>query len=267
MELSDAVRRAALFPEADLPGPPPGHPARRVEVEGVYVFLSSTHPLGMVFPEQLEESRIEHVVGAVRELLAAEEREKAIWLVSEAAEPSSLAERLLAVGMKPNDVPGVEERHADMVCLQEPPPGPPGVVAREAESFEEFLAGMLVVTEAIEMDASVRTAIEERAAQLWSFQNAAGANTVFVALVDDEVVAFGGARFGRNAVYLGGAGTRPEHRGGGAYRALVRARWDAAVERGTPVLTVGAGAMSRPILERLGFEIVGWSENLVDELG
>jgi len=33
----------------------------------------------------------------------------------------------------------------------------------------------------------------------------------------------------------------------------VRARWDEAVRRGTPALAVGAGAMSRPILERLGF--------------
>jgi hypothetical protein len=47
---------------------------------------------------------------------------------------------------------------------------------------------------------------------------------------------------------------------------LVRARWDAAAGRGTPILTVGAGAMSRPILERLGFSIVGWRDSLIDEL-
>jgi hypothetical protein len=167
--------------------------------------------------------------------------------------------------MKPNDVAGVEERHAEMVCLEEPPPGPPGVVAREAETFEEFLAGMLVMTDAFETDEAVRTAIEERAELLWA-SRAGVAGALFVALLGDDVVAFGNARFGRTAVNLGGAGTLPEHRGSGAYRALVRARWDAAIERGTPVLTVGAGAMSRPILERLGFSIVGWTDNLVDEL-
>ncbi len=88
---------------------------------------------------------------------------------------------------------------------------------------------------------------------------------MFVALEGAEIVAFAGARFGRSTVYLGGSGTRPDKRGRGAYTALVRARWDAAVERGTPVLTVGAGAMSRPILERLGFSIVGWTDNLVDD--
>jgi hypothetical protein len=265
VELSEAVRHAALFPETDLPAPPPGSPSRRVEVEGVCVFLPSTHPLGMVFPEQLEEERIEHVIGATRELLTAEGRGKAIWSVPEAAKPSDLAERLRAFGMRPCDEPGVEERHAEMVSLEAPPPGPPAVVARKAATFDEFLTGMLVVTEGIDMDPAVRTAIEERAEQMWTFQDAVGSNVLFVALVDDKVIGMGGARFGRAAVYLGGAVTHPEHRGSGAYRALVRARWDAAIEHGTPVLTVGAGAMSRPILERLGFSVVGWTENLVEE--
>ena len=232
----------------------------------MYVFLPSTHPLGMVFPEELEEGAIEDVVGAVRAFLTADGRHKAIWSVPEAAKPSDLAEQLRALGMRPCDEPGVEERHAEMVSLEVPPPGPPAVVARKAETFEEFLTGMLVVTEGIDMDPSVRATIEERAEQMWAFQDAVGSNVLFVALVDDKVVAMGGTRFGRAAVYLGGAVTHPAHRGSGAYRALVRARWDAAVERGTPVLTVGAGAMSRPILERLGFSIVGWTDNLIDEL-
>ena len=40
---------------------------------------------------------------------------------------------------------------------------------------------------------------------------------------------------------------------GGAVRALVRARWDHAVARGTPLLVVQAGALSEPVLARLGF--------------
>jgi hypothetical protein len=36
----------------------------------------------------------------------------------------------------------------------------------------------------------------------------------------------------------------------------VRARWDEAARRGTPALAVGAGPMSQPILERLGFRQV-----------
>ena len=41
-----------------------------------------------------------------------------------------------------------------------------------------------------------------------------------------------------------------------ADRALVAARWRDAVVRGVPVLVTQAGAMSRPILQRLGFREV-----------
>jgi GNAT superfamily N-acetyltransferase len=56
------------------------------------------------------------------------------------------------------------------------------------------------------------------------------------------------------AVALFGGSVLPAARGRGVYRALVRARWDHAVARGTPVLVVQAGAMSRPVLTGLGFE-------------
>ena len=56
---------------------------------------------------------------------------------------------------------------------------------------------------------------------------------------------------------LSGSGVLASARGRGVYRALVAARW-AAAERLLPApgLCVHAGAMSRPILERCGFEFV-----------
>jgi hypothetical protein len=61
-----------------------------------------------------------------------------------------------------------------------------------------------------------------------------------------------------------GGSVRVDRRGRGAYRALVRARWDAAVERDTPALTVSAGAMSGPVLDRLGFATIGQGDVLSD---
>ena len=54
------------------------------------------------------------------------------------------------------------------------------------------------------------------------------------------------ASFGERGAALFGGSTLPEARGRGAYRALVAARWDDAVARGTPVLVTQAGPMSRP---------------------
>lgn len=221
-------------------------------------------PVALVSPERIEEARVEQVVDEVRRFLRAEER-KGLWLVPEAASPADLSERLRALGMRTNDFPGAEAREAAMVAVEPPPPGLPGVAARRAGSFEEFLAAQFVMVEAFGMDEALRRSSEERAARLWPFQSTEGAGALFVALLDGEVIAFAGAEFGRTALYLGGSGTRPDRRGCGAYTALVRARWDAAVERGTPVLTVGAGAMSRPILERLGFSLVGWCDCLLDD--
>lgn len=169
--IPDLAKRAALFPESDLPAPPPGHPNRRVSVAGVFVRLPAGLPIALVSPDGLADAGVDRAVGEVRRFLRDE------------------------------------------------------------------------------------------------FESADDGSATFVALLEGEIVALAIALFGRSAVYLGGGATRPDRRGLGAYRALVRARWDAAVERGTPILTVGAGAMSRPILERLGFSIVGWVDCLLDELG
>jgi GNAT superfamily N-acetyltransferase len=76
----------------------------------------------------------------------------------------------------------------------------------------------------------------------------------WLAYLDGRAVAWGTAVAGPRGLYLAGGATLPEARGRGAYRALVRARWDYAAQLGTPALTVGAQETSRPILERLGFE-------------
>jgi hypothetical protein len=52
---------------------------------------------------------------------------------------------------------------------------------------------------------------------------------------------------------LYGGGTLPQHRGRGAYRAVVAVRAGDAVELGARYLIVDALPTSRPILERLGF--------------
>ncbi len=265
MEIPASVKRAALFPAEDLLDLPVGHPSRRVVVAGMTVELPVGLPMGDVFPEQVEQSEVEQVVSAVRRFLRAEGREKAVWFVPEAATPGDLADRLRQLGMQPDDEPPGEPRAAAMAAVEPPPPAPPELVVRRAESFEEFAAGERAAAAAFQMDERMRRAFEQRAERLWPFLSTDGATTAFVAILDGEIVASAGAHFGRTAVHLSGAGTRPDQRGRGAYRALVRARWDAAVERGTPVLTVTAGDRSRPILERLGFSIIGWTDCLIDD--
>ena len=65
---------------------------------------------------------------------------------------------------------------------------------------------------------------------------------------------------------LTGASTREVARGRGAFRALVSARIADARAQGVDVAVVQAGAMSRPILERNGFERVMTIRVYVDQL-
>lgn len=191
----------------------------------------------------------------------------AVWLVPEDADPPGLAQHLVALGLTPHDRPPFEPRAASMAIIKPPPAGPNDVVARPVETYDERLAAVDVSAEAFGNDDQMRAAFLARAKRTWPYEQASGPIVTFIATIEDEPAGFGSAMFGPDAALLSGGGTRPEFRGAGVYRALVRARWDAAVARGTPALTVAAGRMSRPALERLGFQVVGWYDVLLDDLG
>src|SRR5256714_11888255 len=92
-----------------------------------------------------------------------------------------------------------------------------------------------------------------------------GPSEGYLAFVEGEPVGTATARFTDAAAVLFAGSVLPHARGRGAYRALVRARWDDAVAHGAPALVTHAGAMSLPILRRLGFREVATVRILLDE--
>ena len=267
-DLPAALLEAALFPELDLPDPPPGHPYEVRKGDGYQVGFTRGTSYAMVFVRRLAEEALSSQVDEIRSLLASEGFERAAWVVSEAAEPSGVATRLQDLGLVAweRDAEGFEPRFRCMVLTAAPAPSPDGVVARQVETFEEFVAGARVAQEAFDLSEQDRRNFEARQAEYWDWQQRYPDFKTFVASVDGEIVGNASAIFGGNAVFMVGGSVRADRRGRGAYRALVRARWDAAVERGTPALTVSAGGMSGPVLERLGFVTVGWGDVLSDRL-
>ena len=87
----------------------------------------------------------------------------------------------------------------------------------------------------------------------------------FIASLDGQVVGTAAAVLGNYGINLFAAGVLPDARGRGVYRAMIRARWDLAVERGTPALTVQAGQMSRPVLESAGFSFIAAARMYVSD--
>ena len=266
-EMPTAVIEAALFPELDLPDPPPGHPFQVRKGDGYQVGFTSGTSYAMVFVRRLAEETLASRVAEVRALLGSEGFERAAWVVSEAAEPAGIAARLEEFGLLPweREAEGFEPRFRSMALTVEPAPPPEqGVVARQVETFEEYVAAAQVAHDAFDMSEQDRMVFQERQADYWHWQQRYEDFKTFAAYVDGEIVGNASAIFGANAAYMVGGSVRADRRGRGAYRALVRARWDAAVERGTPALTVSAGAMSGPVLGRLGFATVGEGDVLSD---
>ena len=81
---------------------------------------------------------------------------------------------------------------------------------------------------------------------------------IYVAYVNGVPASTAWIRYhpGSSFASLWGGSTVPDHRGRGLYRALLSARARDAHERGVRYLTVDAGPMSRPILERSGFRFL-----------
>jgi hypothetical protein len=184
------------------------------------------------------------VVAEVADLVARCGAERIAWWLTERSTPDDLEEQLLARGLILDEA---DYRHAGMLLTREPP-AVDGIDVRPVASLEENALARRLSREAF----GVPAATPEQLAAEWN----AGIEPAWIAYVDGEPASVGRAIYTRVGGYLIGGATLEWARGRGAYRALVRARWDEAVRRGTPALAVGAGPMSRPILERLGFEQV-----------
>ncbi len=262
--IAEAVRLLAAFPITYGPEPPPEAPAERLR-DGRFTVLFFPGPSGQLIEAIDLGEDVAATLDEVRSLLRGRGRDRATWFVGPSSRPAGVLERLRACGLEPSYEPPWEPRYASMVLVEPPDPGPPEVVVRPVESFDEFVQAHRLEDDVIERPEEDRRAHEEHQRTLWELHESdSSQRRVYVGLLDGDIVGVGRALFADVAVDLIGGSVRPESRGRGVYRALVRARWDDAVARGTPALTVQAGRMSRPVLERLGFEVVSLQECLTD---
>jgi GNAT superfamily N-acetyltransferase len=201
---------------------------------------------------RLDAGEVESVRGEIHDALRARGRTACTWEVGSSATPPDLVDRLLALGLVP-DAP--DDLAIGMVLDRPPAQATVGVEVRRAETPEDHLEAARIAAVAFGMPEPAGREEGEPDPR----------NVVYLAYVDDRPVARATGSFSEHGVTLFGGATLPEARGLGAYRALVAARWEDAVERGTPVLVTQAGKMSRPILERLGFRSVCEIRILLDE--
>ena len=186
--------------------------------------------------------------------LRAQGRTACTWEVGSHATPADLVDRLLALGLVDDQpTPLAIGMVLDRAAGAGPPPD---VEVRRAETRRGASRGRA------DRRGRLRAAGPDEPRPRDDDPN----NVVYLAYVDGEPVARASGSFGEHGVTLFGGATLPEARGRGAYRALVAARWEDAVARGTPVLVTQAGPMSRPILARLGFREVCEIRILLDRV-
>lgn len=249
--LSPAVLALAEDLNANLPI---GPGTERIEDPRFVIWMGAgRHPgFNVVQRLRLDPDGVPDAVHEVREVFASRGRQACTWEVGDSATPADLAERLTAVGMRPDDEP-----LAVGMVLDEPPPRPEtDLHVRPVETVEDALAATEIQIECFGMDPAHADEARAHARRSFEEERRRDNGREFLALVAGRPVATGSAEFAAAGVVLSGGCTLPEARGRGAYRALVAARWDEAVRRATPVLVVQAGAMSRPILRRVGFREV-----------
>jgi hypothetical protein len=250
------VREIAEYPNSFGPLGPKDE---RIDTGRYTLCMGPAPSWNTVQRQRFHVDELDEVLAEVRATLRERGRTKTQWEVGSAAEPAGLVELLLERGLMPDSDPYA----VALVLTREPPPGPPETVARRVETFDEFTAACRVQWEAFESTPSEIEEAEALLAERWED----GVNLRHAVWLDGELVCTGTSSPTEHGLLLYGGATAKHARGRGAYRALLRARWDEAVALGTPVLITQGGSMSRPILERLGFERVGDVHLLIDDFG
>ena len=206
------------------------------------------------------------VIDQVRGIVAAR-RLPFMWTLDPETQPPDFAERLQARGVDP-DPHGLESKV--MVLPSDATIQAPHVAGLEiadaladAEAFQQADRAAAEAFEAESLgDDELRVAARERRRRNLL---AAGHRHLLLARVDGEPAGSGSlGLYPPDGAKMNGGSVRPKFRGRGVYRALVAARVEMAHRAGAAGLAVWGGDMSRPILERLGFEVVGWRRFYVD---
>ena len=182
-----------------------------------------------------------------------------MWALDPGTEPRDFADFLMARGIHPDPHPeaavmvlpidarvdapviaglDIQDALADRATLR-------SVGAVAAEAFMSEDPG----------DDSSYSQMQERRRLNWL---AAGNRQVLLATIEGEPAGTGSITVFAQGAMINGGSVRPKFRGRGVYRALVAARLGIARRAGVSGLAVWGGDMSGPILERLGFQKVGW---------
>lgn len=249
----------ALYDEEMRRNPAPLAGIRREEFPGIVRYMH-TEPgefRGWILYTHLDPTTVDTAIQAQIDDLGGTAG-KVEWKVYDHDIPANLKERLLAHGFQ------AEEREALVLLDLTDAPG---------YLWEPVTADIRRVYGAAGIDVAMQVGEEVYGEpQAWlgaeltrELLVAPDRLSVYLAYVDGELASSAWIRFhpGRQFADLWGGATRAAFRGRGLYTALVAVRAQEARARGVRYLTVDASPMSQPILEKLGFRTLTYTQPFV----
>jgi GNAT superfamily N-acetyltransferase len=189
------------------------------------------------------------VVGEVQNLTAG--IASVLWNVGASATPPELPRLLREAGLV--DPPPPFEPVVAALVLDREPPVDSCVEVRVVASLKDHIAGLEIMLASSDWPPAAAADERARAAETFAARCERG-SVQWLACIGGAPVAWAAAEPTAAGLYLSGAATLPGARGRGCYRALIHARWHAAVDLGLPGLAVQSQyGSSYPILRSLGF--------------
>lgn len=252
--------RDDLLAPAEEPGLWTPHGPGTVVLRGSGAVVVGRSGRGTVEGLRLPEGGVAEAVASLRAIARRGGIRELVWWVGELSRPPGVAAELEALGM----VPFAEEPLLTTLTTDREPPEVDGVRVRPVTDLAGYRRALELDWDAWGVPVGDRGPGRRTAAADWEALVASGRVVHHVAEVDGRPAGFSRLVMTESAGVLMGGAVLPSARGRGAYRALVRARWREAAARGVPRLVTSAGAMSRPILERLGWEAIGRVRLLLD---
>jgi hypothetical protein len=185
-----------------------------------------------------------------------------VWWIGPSAEPPNVYERLQALGL---GTPADRTPVLHALVLTSEPAAPAGVDVLRIETYEQFLEARELQWDAFDTPEERRALNRPRLREDFDESQRGEIPAGFLATIDGRPAGTALAVPSDRGVFLIGGATAKWARSRGVYRALVHARWEYAVDRGTPALVTHAKPRtSFPILRRLGFEEVCTIRRLED---
>lgn len=261
--LNAALRTFAEDPESEITDVPI---APRIMRPRFTLTLSPSRAQSVTARIRTTAADLDATIAEVRGVLRERGFHGNVWHVGPSARPEGLPALLRARGFVPATRPPYEPVVTCM-ALVEPPEAAsnPGIEARVVRNLDEYVQALKVAMVAFNESEEDAAGWLEAAPSLWATQDGKDRFT-HIAFLDGKPVGFGFAAGAPSGILLGGSGVLPEARGRGVYRAMLAARWLHAQQMGGAGVAIQAGAMSRPILERCGFQVVCQLE-IFDDVG